>query len=450
MPVYDVAGAQQLARPATAFAEGKATRLALKSQELQNRAAQQEIDAFPDEQRRADERIAIHRQNADTAEQNAMTALVNAQTSYAKEIRQQSAQELEESKRELAGALSVYKSAQEAGEDAKAATRNYILSTSDDVSEEEIEQMFQAGEAVGGFDRLVTGLITTTDEVLKDSGTSYGKSPKIGINPNTGEREFFVQGDDGTPKFTGVQPPPDVDSSQRERKISDAQRLYGISEEKATGLVDGWIETEINEKTGKVLLKDSINNKVTELPISSVGGMEDGVPDVVKPENGGPSLWETADIATGAGSGLRSVWNDLPVISQLNPAVKTEIARSQMKQSTQALVKALANNPRYAATEMERIRKEVDLEPAFFDNPTAMRARMIGTSQYLSQELRENTRLANDPNAPDDLRSNAMRAKEDIERYLAKLGVPENAEAQLTGEATLDPDIQALVDQYAD
>jgi hypothetical protein len=68
---------------------------------------------------------------------------------------------------------------------------------------------------------------------------------------------------------------------------------------------------------------------------------------------------------------------------------KADEARTFFDSARNQLVRSLSANPRFpVATEMESIERELDIAPAFFDNPTSLGSRLVGIDDFLSTEAR--------------------------------------------------------------
>jgi hypothetical protein len=76
----------------------------------------------------------------------------------------------------------------------------------------------------------------------------------------------------------------------------------------------------------------------------------------------------------------------LRIFGQIDP--KADEARTFFDTAVRDLIKSLQNNPHYATTEMKAIEKELDIGPAFFDNPASLGSRMVGIDDFLMQKLR--------------------------------------------------------------
>ena len=235
-------------------------------------------------------------------------------------------------------------------------------------------------------------------------------------------------------------PPNEGEDAARERKLKDYQELWGVSRKWAVAVADNKVKTEANPISGRIQMTNQLDGSVTELDAAkSTGAMsammdglsdvlavdeEDGIPMAIKRSSGAPGLFAIAPLATGIESSAAAVWNKIPIVGELYPAIQVEMARSYLKTSTQGLIRSLVLNERYPIGEQNRIRDELDIEPAILNNATALRSRMVSIHQYLSREMQANERVAADPNQPEAMRGNALRANNDIQKYLETMDMP--------------------------
>lgn len=392
MPVYDVAANQVLAKPVSSFMQGRAMQIALQSEKLKNTAMEQEIGAFDAREARAERQLQVNEKTVDIAETNAEANLTRVMTDYQKHLRGLDADALEEQNRETTQAYSLF---EDQGEEA---SLNFLKQNS---TEEEFQQFIQMAEQVGGVGPLLKSSYEAIKGVVGGEEGSKDKATNIRLPDGTVvagmERSGQLLLRDGTPAPEGTS---------------------------IAGTTKSGTRMEINERTGKVLFIDEAGKTVKEVDIS------DAIDEVVDPENGGPSLFQLAELGTGLGSGIRAAWGSVPVIGELSPANQTEYARNQLTTSVQSLIKSLAVNPKYASTELERLRKEVAIEPSVFTTPTKLRARMVSINDYLVDELADNMKIYRNPNQSTEQREAAQQSINDIERFLDKMSVPQIVKTQ--------------------
>jgi hypothetical protein len=73
---------------------------------------------------------------------------------------------------------------------------------------------------------------------------------------------------------------------------------------------------------------------------------------------------------------------------------------------------------------MKAIEKELDIGPAFFDNPASLGSRMVGIDDFLMQKLRAAQTDATNESYTLDARKNALNVTRDITNFQKKAGIP--------------------------
>lgn len=219
--------------------------------------------------------------------------------------------------------------------------------------------------------------------------------------------------------------------SEKDKEIARLTQVLGIPIDRALRLAYDYEKVDVIPETGEVRLTDAISGQSMIMPQEILNDDPQTIP---KPAEG-KSLWDAARYATGPFSALRQAWSLPGNYMGVFVPEKTEQARAQLKMSTQRLIRALANNPRFAATELERIRKELALSPSVLIHPEAMRRRMVTTHQELTLWKAQMDRDANPKSGlPPDQRSAAKSSSVEIGNFLAQLNVPEEHL-----RATMDP-----------
>jgi len=240
--------------------------------------------------------------------------------------------------------------------------------------------------------------------------TLRARAQAAGLVEGTPEyQEFFRTG--------GVQN--SSNESARQNRISNIalqlQKNNGLSPDQAiieaTNIADGNVRYDVLE-SGQTRRIDLVSGTVSEVPIT---GAQQPIP---QPQQG-RTLFELASEATGPVSAARAAAARVGIS---DPAVLS--ARTELRNSMQELSKALVVNDRFPVAEVERVRRDTDLDPAIIDNPEAMRARMIGLESYLSRRQSQAERDASDPSLPQSVREGQASNASSIRNFRAVMGVP--------------------------
>jgi len=133
------------------------------------------------------------------------------------------------------------------------------------------------------------------------------------------------------------------------------------------------------------------------------------------------TLWNQRGLVAGPVSAVAAV----PLVrffGQIDP--KIDEARTFFNSARRSLIKALAANPRFPVSEMEAIEREIDIAPAFFDNPNSLGSRLIGIEDFLKQRLKDAQGDANNPEYPVASQQAALDEIKELKNFLKVAGVP--------------------------
>jgi len=133
------------------------------------------------------------------------------------------------------------------------------------------------------------------------------------------------------------------------------------------------------------------------------------------------TLWNQRGLVAGPVSAIAAA-PIIRIFGQVDP--KIDEARTFFNSAKNSLVKALSANPRFPVAEMEAIKKEIDIEPAFFDNPNSLGSRLIGIEDYIKQRLKAAQGDANNSEYPVASRQAALDEQKELGNFLKVAGVP--------------------------
>ena len=215
----------------------------------------------------------------------------------------------------------------------------------------------------------------------------------------------------------------------------------GVSLENATKIVSGVSRISTNPANGEITIVDLSNGIAT--PVRQPTPGETNQPG---PPGKGQSLSELAVGSTGLGkSALMAVQRgfglglDLLGLDATIPGAAPIIeARQTIDASISALIRALSVNPRFPVSEIERIRKEINIAPKAFTDPETLRARIIGVDNALNNFINSEEASAKNMRLPLEDRRNAEIAADDMRQFKNLLGadrvikMPKDSEFQTT------------------
>jgi hypothetical protein len=167
-------------------------------------------------------------------------------------------------------------------------------------------------------------------------------------------------------------------------------------------------------------------------PSANISGAPGTIPDNV------PAEAKDTYVALNTPKDQKTLWNQRGLVAGPLPYIKTmpvlrvfgqidpkaDEARTFFDTAVRDLIKSLQNNPHYATTEMKAIEKELDIGPAFFDNPASLGSRMVGIDDFLMQKLKAAQADANNDSYTVDARRNALNVTRDISNFQKKSGIP--------------------------
>jgi hypothetical protein len=133
------------------------------------------------------------------------------------------------------------------------------------------------------------------------------------------------------------------------------------------------------------------------------------------------TLWNQRGLVAGPISAIAAT-PIVRIFGQIDP--KIDEARTFFDSARRSLIKALAANPRFPVSEMQAIEKEIDIAPAFFDNPNSLGSRLVGIEDFLNQRLKAAQKDANNPEYPVASRQAALDEIKELKNFLKVAGVP--------------------------
>jgi hypothetical protein len=133
------------------------------------------------------------------------------------------------------------------------------------------------------------------------------------------------------------------------------------------------------------------------------------------------TLWNQRGLVAGPVQYIKT----LPVLRVFGQVdAKADEARTFFDSARRSLIKALAANPRYPVSEMQAIEKEIDIAPAFFDNPNSLGNRLIGIEDFLNQRLKAAERDSVNPDFPVASRQAALDEIKELKNFNKVAGIP--------------------------
>lgn len=173
-------------------------------------------------------------------------------------------------------------------------------------------------------------------------------------------------------------------------------------------------------------------------PVGEPGGIAapvgEPVPEPARalPTPGGKTIFDMnrAGWVTGPVPQAARALGIAPVIGALVRPAAMEQAKRFVSQAGRDLIRVLQSNPKYAIAEMERIEKDISMDPAAFDTWGAYENHLIGVDATLEMRLRHARETANSPHVGRDERVHAMNVANGIKNFREILGVPPRIQSE--------------------
>lgn len=214
----------------------------------------------------------------------------------------------------------------------------------------------------------------------------------------------------------------------------------GATRQEAQGIIDGVVDRVVDPTSGNVSLVNKLTGRQRVLQPELPPAQE---PAAVPHEQTLFGLAEQGNV-TGAVPAAQEALSGPS--GQLGGPVAEDViqARQTFRTEQQNLIRSLSINPRFPVAEMERIKKETNVEPGFWDNPQTLASRMVAVRESLMRRLDNEQRASKDVSLPLKSRQNAAEAANNIRNFLSILGEPTQS-----GGAELSPEDEALIEKYS-
>jgi hypothetical protein len=121
--------------------------------------------------------------------------------------------------------------------------------------------------------------------------------------------------------------------------------------------------------------------------------------------------------------------------------------------------RSMRTAPKFLASEMAMLDKELDIAPSAFKDPTTLLAQLRSIDKSIRNRLEGIQKSIKDPTLPADEVSAALRLQKDLINFLRNLNVPQVEQVDTqelyrlaggTGDASGAPDISSIANKYLD
>lgn len=238
--------------------------------------------------------------------------------------------------------------------------------------------------------------------------------------------------------------------SAQQAEISEIMNTYNVDRQTAAGIATGAITIKTNPVTGNQELVNAATGEARMLdygdaqpaPAQGDGAPRQGVQAPRDQADRGAGQQrdgqarQVPDTLWGMSEGVTGVVPSVQEFGQgFTGQVGVDIADEELLENRQTfrnaqngLIRSLSINPRFPVAEMERIRREVNIEPGAFTDTRTLKSRMRSVDAYLRGRLERERRAARDRTLPAETRQNAAAAANNIQNFLDVMGVPQGGE----------------------
>jgi hypothetical protein len=234
---------------------------------------------------------------------------------------------------------------------------------------------------------------------------------------------------------TAQAPPSGVD--QRERRISDYMRKFGMSEEDAIRAVDR--DVRLDER-GNVIAIDPITGEASVLEVDF--GERETSPRFRADAKVGDLSFDPAQ-GTGLGAAFVGWWNSTigqaPFIPMIGRNVET--TAQQLRLVERDAIRALASSGRPPVVEQERILSAMPKAMDAFENPVVAQDKMAGFVNLMVDQYVDDLRYSDDPRNDRGSRNESRERANAIEGIMRRVMTPEASDAMLREIRSIERDV---------
>ena len=212
------------------------------------------------------------------------------------------------------------------------------------------------------------------------------------------------------------------------QKQVDVLKSRGFSDQDSFDIANGFVKPVTNPVTNQTELVNIATGESRKLnlqsqktpPLAEIGGaVENNEAAQI------PSLFENTALSTGVISAAKDIFaGTLGQVPGVQISEQTVQARQDLNTSQQDLVRSLITGDRFTATEMNAIKKEIEIESSILTSPSQLQQRMISIDRSLRKRLSDQERTADNDSLPVKDRQGALSNANSIKNFLDTLNVP--------------------------
>lgn len=250
-----------------------------------------------------------------------------------------------------------------------------------------------------------------------------GASPEDAVSRALGERDTAVSPSASEQKIQTIM------QANPELSFTDAANIV-------TGVVRV-VTDPVTQKTNLVNLADG-----TSTPMETPTDIKSIVSSSLKPGDGEPAssinLYNIAEETTGVAPALAALaqrFTGQIGVDVADPELLENIQTFQTAQSD--IRRSLRTAPKFLASEMDMLSKEIDIAPGAMKDPTTLLAQLRSVDNSIRVRLQDIAEKTDDPSLPAEDVRGARSLQKDLTNFLRILGVPQDE--QTTDTVTPQP-----------
>jgi hypothetical protein len=225
----------------------------------------------------------------------------------------------------------------------------------------------------------------------------------------------------------------------------------------AVNIKEGVSRIVTNPITGRTILVNLATGE--ERPLARSEVTDAAVSASLAPDPGASessqNLYKIAETTTGVFPAIRAAaqrFTGMFKIDVADPQLLEDIQTFKTAQSE--IRRSMRTSPKFLASEMEMLDKELDIAPSAYKDPTTLLAQLRSVDKSIRNRLEGISKSINDPNLPADEVSAALRLQKDLINFLRNLNVPQVEQVDTqelyrkAGGIIDDSDVSSIANKY--
>ena len=247
-----------------------------------------------------------------------------------------------------------------------------------------------------------------------------------------------------------------------EAKLTEAEREIrrvmeanpNLSYTDAVNIKEGVAKIVTNPVTGRTVIANLATGEEKPLTRSSV--TDAAVSASLAPDEGASesslNLYKIAETTTGIVPAIQAAAQRITGqvgIDVADPELLENIQTFQTAQSD--IRRSMRTAPKFLASEMAMLDRELDIAPSAFKDPTTLLAQLRSVDKSIRNRLEGIAKSINDPNLPADEVAAGLRLQKDLINFLRNLKVPQVEQVdteELYRQAGGTVDVSSIADKY--